>query len=301
MLTYTLRQLEYFIATADAGSIAGAAARLNVAQPSVSTALAKLEDQLGLQLFIRQHAQGVALTPGGRHLHRAARDLLRLADELAETARSAGSAVGGHLALGCFLTLGPLFMPPLVTAFRDQHRHVTIDLKEGIQHDLIDGLETGAFDLALLYDIDLPETIDVTPLARFAPYVLLPEDHPLSGEAEIPLARLAGEPFVLLDVPPSRGYFLGLFEAAGVEPQIAFSSPSLEMVRGLVGQGIGFSMLVTRPQGDLTYDGHKIVTRSLAGDPQSSTVSLARLEASRPTRLMDAFVEFCETWFAQYH
>ena len=68
MLRYTLRQLEYFVTAAERGSVARAAAELNVSQPSVSTAVGKLEQQFGVQLFIRQHAQGVLLTPVGRRL-----------------------------------------------------------------------------------------------------------------------------------------------------------------------------------------------------------------------------------------
>ncbi len=301
MLNYTLRQLEYFVAAADRGSVARAAERLNVSQPSVSNAIAKLEDQLGVQLFIRQHAQGVSLTPTGRRLHMEARDLLRHAEDLFDSAHSANSAITGELSLGCFVTLGPLFMPALVTLFTQHHPAVTIRLREAIQDDLINGLVNGEFDLALLYDLNLPDAVESKPLARFAPYILLPEAHRLSGAGDISLTDIADEPFVLLDVPPSRGYFLGLFEAAGLQPNVIFSSPSLEMVRGLVGQSVGYSLLVTRPRGDLTYDGLRLVTRPLSEATQESTVCMARLAKSRPTRLMDAFDNFCQTWFSEHY
>ena len=81
MLLYTLRQLEYAVAIADCGSVAGAAERLRVAQPSVSAALMKLEDQLGLQIFIRHHAQGVTPTSAGGRFLAAARSLLAQAQD----------------------------------------------------------------------------------------------------------------------------------------------------------------------------------------------------------------------------
>jgi DNA-binding transcriptional LysR family regulator len=301
MLTYTLRQIEYFAAAADLGSIAQAAARLHVSQPSVSNAISKLESQLGVQLFIRQHAQGVSLTPTGRRLHREARDLLRHAEDLYDNARSTASAITGELSLGCFVTLGPLFMPALVTLFMRDHPGVTITLREAPQDDLISGLDTGQFDLALLYDLEIPGGIDLTQLASFPPYLLLPQNHRLNDAAHITLADLADEPFVLLDLPPSRKYFLGLFERAGLVPHVVFSSPSLETVRGLVGRGVGYSLLVTRPRGDMTYDGQQIVARELDLQKHDSTVCLARLTQSRPTRLMDAFVNFCQTWFEEHH
>jgi DNA-binding transcriptional LysR family regulator len=298
MLPYTLRQLEYFVVAADLGSVARAAQRLHVSQPSVSNAIGKLEDQLGVQLFVRKHAQGVSPTPAGRRLHREARDLLRLGQDFFDNARSADSAITGEIELGCFLTFGPLFMPALVTGFTRTNPGVTISLREAAQGELVAGLEQGRFDLALLYDLELPAMIEATPLAAFAPYILLPEGHRLGDAEAIDLCDIAHEPFVLLDVPPSRSYFLGLFEHAGLEANVAFSSPSMEMVRGLVGRGVGFSMLVTRPFGDQTYDGRRIVTRPLAHEHEDSVVCIARLARSRPTRLMDAFSKFCQTWFA---
>ena len=79
MPRYTLRQLEYLVTAAEAGSVAGAAARLNVSQPSISTAIAKLEDSLGVQLFMRHHAAGISLTPAGTRLMDEARNLLERA------------------------------------------------------------------------------------------------------------------------------------------------------------------------------------------------------------------------------
>ncbi len=299
MLRYTLRQLEYFVTTAEAGSVAAAAGRLNVSQPSVSTAIGKLEDQFGVQLFIRHHAQGVSLTPVGRRLLANGRSLLRHARELQQNAEAAGEIGAGQLELGCFVTLAPAFMPALITAFSELYPGAEIRLFEGVQDELIDGLASGRFELALLYNLGLPEAFDLEVLASAAPYALLPKGHPLARQPAVSLASLAEEPMILLDVPPSRDYFMGLFAAAGLEPRIAFSSPSFELVRGLVGQGRGFSILVTRPRQNRTYDGQEIVTRPLADPVPPSDICLARLAQSKPTGLMEAFAAFCRAWFAQ--
>ena len=86
---------------------------------------------------------------------------------------------------------------------------------------------------------------------------------------------------ILLDVQPSRTYFVSLFEELGLTPNIAFSSPSIEMVRGMVGQGFGFSLLVTRPHSECTYDGKKVVMVDLA-EPVS-TSARRRLAETRAT------------------
>jgi DNA-binding transcriptional LysR family regulator len=159
MLLYTLRQLEYAVAIADCGSVAGAAERLRVAQPSVSAAVMKLEDQLGLQIFLRHHAQGVTPTTAGQRFITAARRLLAQAQDIQRDAESASADVTGHLTLGCFVTIAPVFVPRLFAGFRKLHPHAELKLQEGIQDDLIAGLRTGRFDLALLYRLDIPEDL----------------------------------------------------------------------------------------------------------------------------------------------
>ena len=113
------------------------------------------------------------------------------------------------------------------------------------------------------------------------------------------LAQLAGEPLILLDIPPSRDYFTGLLKAAGITPRLAFASPSLELVRGLVGRGLGYSLLVTRPAGDRTYDGLALAARPIADRVAGSDVALACLAGVRPSRAATAFGGDCQAWFAE--
>lgn len=298
MLRYNLRQLEYFVAAAEERSVARAAERLNVSQPSVSAAIAKLEDQIGLQLFIRHHAQGVSLTPQGARLLVGARSLLHHAQDFQRQALSTGDQIAGALHIASFVTLAPTFLPALITAFNQRYPDVAMTISEGRQDELIEGLRQGRFELALAYDVDLPHDLRTTPLAAFDPYVLLPEGHRLAGRQAVSLFELKEEPMILLDVPPSRSYFLGLFKAHGIEPKVAFSSPSLELVRGLVGRGFGYSLLVTRPHGDRTYEGAPLAVRPIAEPGAKGEVCLAALDQIRPTRAMEAFEAFSRAFFS---
>ena len=157
------------------------------------------------------------------------------------------------LSLGSFTTIAPAFVPQLIASFGARFPRVTLRLEEGTQDQLYAGLRSGRFDLGLLYDIDMPEDLAITALAAFDPYVLLPARHPLSRQKHVPLYALRDEPFILLDIAPSRTYFTRILAEAGITPKLAFASPSLEVVRGLVGQGLGYSILVTRPHGDRSY------------------------------------------------
>ena len=293
MVAYTLRQLSYFVAAAEHQSLLQAALQMHVSPPSVSTAIAKLELHFGVQLLIRHHAQGVSLTPSGKRLLLEAQSLLRRAEELQQSALATGTTVSGELNVGCFVAIAALFMPSLITGFSRVHPGASIRLYEGNQAEIIDALKSGRLELALVYDRELNDDVHFELLTESQPYVLLPEQHPLARQTQIRLTNLRDLPLILLDIPPSREYFLSLFEGEDVEPQVGFSSPSFEVVRGMVGRGAGYSLLVTKPHGDLTYDGCRLITRALAGNKEPGRIGLAHIASLRPTRLMAAFREFC--------
>ncbi len=299
-MKYSLRQLEYFVETAERGSLAGAAQSLNISQPSLSKGIAKIEDRLGVQLFIRHHARGVSPTPAGARLLPEARNLLRHAQEFQHNAEASSIAIAGQLELSCYATIAPVFLPALVSEFTELHPQVQVRLNEGDQDGLIDGLVSGRFEMAILYYLELPSEITVLTLASFSPYVLLPPEHPLTLKTSISLAQLAEEPLILLDVPPSRRYFVDLFRRHGLEPRIAMTSPSLEVVRGFVGRGLGYSLLVTRPSFDHTYDGQETVVRPITEKTEPGNLGIAHLAEIRPTRVMQAFSDFCREWFDRH-
>ena len=296
-LRYTLRQLQYLVTCIDTGSLAAAAEKLHVSQPSISTAIAKLEADLGVQLLLRHHAQGVTATANAERLLNSARSLLSHADDLQRLARASGDAVSGELRLGSFITLAPAYLPGLIAELKELYPALQLQLDEGTQDQLIEGLRQGRYEMALLYDLGLPEDLRSIELANVAPHILLPETHPLASQKSISLGELADLPMILLDVPPSRGYFTSLLRDQGIEPRIAFSSPSLELVRGLVGRGLGYSLLVTRPSGDVSYDGQRLAVRPLRGEIETSPIVLSTLRALRPTRIMSAFEMVALTYF----
>jgi DNA-binding transcriptional LysR family regulator len=113
----SLRQLEYFVAAAEAGQMSAAAARFPVSQSAVSVAIAQLERTLGVQLFHRRKARGLSLTPAGTELFTDARRLLEHAVELEASAQTIGQEISGLLKIGCFPTLTPFYMPRVLDAF----------------------------------------------------------------------------------------------------------------------------------------------------------------------------------------
>lgn len=274
MLRFTLRQLEYFAAAAQHGGAARAAAALHVSQPSISKAVADLEAAWGEQLFLRQPAKRLELTPAGLARAHQVRALLAQAATL-RAPRASGAALGGILRIGCLTTLAPRWLPAMLARAATELPGVEITLDESDTEVLLARLERGALDLALIYDLGLARRVRLEPVGSLWPHALLPPRHPLTRRSSVALADLAREPFVLINLPASREYFLSLFRAVGVQPNVVRETQSLEMVRGLVANGLGVSVLTTQPAHDRAEDGRRVVTRRLRAPVRPQSVVLA--------------------------
>jgi flavin reductase (DIM6/NTAB) family NADH-FMN oxidoreductase RutF/DNA-binding transcriptional LysR family regulator len=216
----------------------------------------------------------------------------------AAEAGAAGAAEA--LALGCFQTFAPYVIPALVARLTKLHPKIALTLVETDQVKLIAGLRRNEIEVALMYDFELTEDIHVETMANLIPYVLLPDGHPLAESPALALATLADEPLILLDVDPSRNYFLSLFRDLGLEPRVAYRTGSLEMVRGLVGHGLGYSLLATKPANNMSYDGRALVARPLTDTVRSSRLVLATLAGRSLSVVAQEFVGHCRAFFQGY-
>ena len=203
----------------------------------------------------------------------------------AEGAGDAGSA----LRIGCLAAFGPSVLPAVLAAFEAAEGAVDLDLHEGDQRQLLALLREGSIDLAFLYDFDLGSGITRLPIAEVAPYVLLPEGHALAATPALTVADLLGHRMVLLDAPPSRDYFLSLFDGVGA-PRIGYRAQSFEMVRGLVANGLGYAILATRPASMMSHDGRALVVRPLHGAPRTSRLVLTGRAGAAASPATEAFL-----------
>jgi flavin reductase (DIM6/NTAB) family NADH-FMN oxidoreductase RutF len=210
-----------------------------------------------------------------------------------------GVSEAGALAIGCFQVFAPYIVPALVSRLTKLHPEIELTLFEADQDHLIASLRRSDTEVALLYDfgLDVNADLHVERLAELTPYVLLAEGHPLAQSSGIALEDLLQEPLVLLDIDPSRNYILSLFKDAGLEPTVGYRSRSLEMVRGFVGHGLGFSLLASKPANNITYDGRALVARPLTNTVKNSGLVLATLKGRALSAMAEEFAEHCRTLF----
>jgi len=207
----------------------------------------------------------------------------------------------GALAIGCYQVFGPYVLPAIVARLMKLHPGIALRLLEGDQGQVVASLRRGDTDIALLYDFGLGEDLQVEPLTLLVPYVLLAEGHPLAAAAGISLEDLAPEPLVLLDAEPSRDYFLSLFRARGLQAHVGHCASSLETVRGLVGHGLGYSLLATKPANNMTYDGRALVARPLSTAVPGSRLVLVNAGARPLSQMALEFATHCRSFFGVSH
>jgi DNA-binding transcriptional LysR family regulator len=133
---FTLKQLAYFVAAGEAGSILKAADNIHVSPPSISNAIAHLENVFELQLFIRHHAQGMSLTTAGGQIMEQSKRLLSDANELKSFAGKLSDQIFGSINIGCFTPLAPIVTPGLCHGFMQSFTGVGVNVSEDNQADL---------------------------------------------------------------------------------------------------------------------------------------------------------------------
>lgn len=292
-LRLTLRQLEYLVAVGETGSIALAAARLNVSSPSISAAITALEQEFGLQLFVRRHARGLTLTTGGAQLVAEATKVLAGAEGLSELARAITGEIRGPLTVGCLITFAQVVLPQLRRSFVDLHPEVALQQFEGDQLALFEGLRDARIDVALGYDLAIPAGLEFEPLARLPPYAVLHDASPLAGRTEVSPHDLAQYPMILLDLPLSVDYFLSVFSAVGATPLIGERTRDMGVMQSLVGQGFGYGIANIRPWSDRSPDGQKLRFIPLVATVRPMNLGLILACGARASMTTRAFVAHC--------
>jgi DNA-binding transcriptional LysR family regulator len=291
-IPFTLRQLEYFDATASEGSLAAAAKRCNVSASALALALDELESHLALQLFVRRKAKGVSLTPAGSELLSHARRILSGAESLAADASQASSSLKGRFAIGCFPTLAPFLLPGIMQVFQQQHPELALDLIEAAAPKLDELLLQGRIDAALMYSVDVSPTFTFDPVREYRPYVMVATGHPLASRQRVRLRDIVSEPLILLDVHPSRLNTEHIFRSLNLRPQISHTTTNFELVRCLVARGLGYGVLFQRPASSLTYDGNKLVILELDEQVDATIVGLVRPAGAPRTARHDAVLAY---------
>lgn len=293
--SFTLVQLRYFAVVARTENMRAASAELNVTQSTLSAAIHQLEREVGVELFHRRSSRRLRLTAEGRRLMAGARTLLEDADQLYQSVRTERDELVGDLVAGIYSPIAPFHAPNILTVFAQRHPGITLSFLEGDQETLMQALDEGICEIALMYDLGLGTHYDYRVLERIPPHVLVCADHPRAARPDVPvpLREFEEEPFILLDLKHTRDYYLNMFKHLALRPRVRHLVSGYETVRSYVSMGHGYSVLNRRLAHDLTYAGARVVPLDLADDLPPIEVVLVRRRGTRPTRKSLAFERVC--------
>ncbi len=238
-----LRTLRYFTTVARERNITRAAEKLNMSQPPLSHQIRCLEEELGVQLFIRGKRR-LELTDDGVLLLRRANQILELTEKTAQEMKERKNQVSGTLYLGLVEGRAPYLAANWIAGFRQRYPLVYYNLWNGSSDDVVDRLRQGLADLAIVatpYDM---ERLEGFPVGDEPWCAILPRESALAKEPgdTIPLKRLVGQPLIV----PSRGSRVQAirrwFQEIGAEPDIRCTMSNYVDALALTEQGVGISI-----------------------------------------------------------
>ncbi|MCW5579559.1 MAG: DNA-binding transcriptional regulator OxyR, partial [Dokdonella sp.] len=242
-----LRDLRYLVALAEHKHFGRAAAASFVSQPTLSTQIRKLEEELGVTL-VERLPRKVLFTSVGREVVQHARAVLREVDEIKAVARRTLDPEAGTLRLGIFPTLGPYLLPHIVPRMRERFPHLELLLTEEKTQVVLDQLREGRLDAGILALPIHDEQLHSEPLFDEPFLLAVPEGHPLARRKSLKLDELADHSLLLLeDGHCLRDQALEVCHHAGASEQGGFRATSLETLRQMVAANVGITLLPTLP------------------------------------------------------
>ncbi|HET9031808.1 MAG TPA: LysR substrate-binding domain-containing protein [Dokdonella sp.] len=240
-----LRDLQYLVALAEYKHFGRAAEATFVSQPTLSTQIMKLEDELGVTL-VERTPRKVLLTEVGREIVQRACDVLNEVEQIRVIARRTLDPESGALRLGIFPTLGPYLLPHVVPAIRDRYPRLELLLVEEKTEVILGQLREGRLDAVILALPIHDQQLHIEKLFD-EPFVLaVPESNPLARQKSIVLDDLTNQNLLLLEEGHClRDQALEVCQLAGAGERSGFRATSLETLRQMVAANVGITLLPT--------------------------------------------------------
>jgi DNA-binding transcriptional LysR family regulator len=271
-----VNQLRTIIHVAELGSLSKAADRLHIAQPALSRQVRLLEEELGVRLFDR-HGRGMVITEAGQDVLRHAQRIMNEMEEIRAAVADDDAPLRGHVSIAMPPTVSDILSVPLVSAFQARHPEATLRIVSAYSGYLLDWLQRGEVDIAILFGNRLSPSLRPVPLLEEELHLIGSPGSGLQSASPVSFASLAARRLLL----PSSGHGLRKIvetcaAEAGVTLNIGVEADSYTTLKDLVAYGHGCSILPLAPLRD------EISRGRLTHAPLASPVPMRRLMMSFP-------------------
>lgn len=285
-----MHQVRYFLAAAKALSFTKAAETCHVSQPALTTAIKKLEGQLGSPLFHRDGRQ-IALTEFGRRMQPHLSQIVEQARAAESVAKDFRLLKQVPIRLGVMSTIGPMRLAALLAAFERHSPGVETAVRDGAPEALAAQLDADELDMAILNPLDgLGENYRAEPLYTEHYVVLLPPGHPLHERNALALRDLSGQPYVDRLSCEMRDMVMGVCDQMGVKLYARFRSEREDWVQAMVMANIGFAFI---PEFSVTHPDS--IRRPLVDPAVKRTISLITVRGRKHSPAVAAFIRAVRT------
>ena len=295
-MAFTLRQLQYFVAVCEQGTVSGAAHTLSISQSAVTEAVKELESDLGVSLFER-HPRGLNLTHKGHQFLRHATTILGDVSDARNAFRDEDSAASGDLHLGVTSLVAGYVLSDILARYRRANPAVNVSAIEDNGDYLEHLLIGGELDVAVTIIANLRDRMALqVEIIEVSPYRLwLPLGHRLSGLESLSLADVSSEPIIMLTVDEIEEATVKLLGAFGARPNVAFRTRSVEAVRSLVATGAGVALLPDLVYRPWSLEGDRIDSRDVSGSLPMVQVGVVWRKGSTLPRTARDFIAIAQT------
>ncbi len=261
-----LQQIRYVreIARQDL-NLTHAAEALHTSQPGVSRQVRELEDELGVDVFVRQGKRLTALTPAGVAVVAICERLLGEVDSLKRVGKEFSDADQGELVIAATHMQARYALPKVIKAFVKKYPNVRLSLRQGAPRELADMVISGQADIAIATEtLDRYPALVTIPLYRWHHCVIVPKNHPLASEKKLTLAKIAQYPLVTYDAAfAGRSALDTTFAEAGLEIDVVLTAIDTDVIKTYVREGLGVGIIagIAVEAGDhdlVSMDGSKL-------------------------------------------
>ena len=286
-----LRSIRYFLVVAEELNITRAAEKLMMSQPPLSLQMKQLEQELGVTLFIRGKRR-LELTEEGLLLQQRGRQILKLTEKTEGEIRAMQSGISGTLYLGMVEGRAPFFVSRWIAGFQEEYPEVTYSLWNGSTDDVLDRLNKGLIDLAIIMTPYDTERLEGIPIASHPWAALIPANHPLAKQSgtSIELRDLAAEPLFIPSRKSRRESIRKWFAEIDAEPIIRGTLANFMNAYALADRGVGISIF---PRTMHLTEG-PVICKEIIHPSRHSSYVLAWNKSKKLSLLGELFRDFVE-------
>lgn len=289
----TLKQIRYFIAVANVGSISKAALDMYVSQSAITSSIKSLETMLDVKLLIRK-THGVELTTEGKKFLQHSTLIMREVEEAMSVTKRANSKISGKITLAFTYTISGYFIPPYITRFKRRYPNIDLNLIESTRPEIEEGIIAGQFDIAIILTSNLfnQEATHYKQLLSSKRRVWMSSHNGLVDKESINFYDISQQPYLMLTVDEASNSTQRYWNKTPYQPNVIFRTASVEAVRSMVGANNGVTILSNMVYHPWSLEGHRIEVRTMSEHVPAMDIGLVWSRSSTLSPAAQAFYDF---------